>query len=65
MTERIEVGGMSCQSCVAHVRRALEGVEGLAIESVEIGEAIVSTRPGGALRETALEAIRAAGYTAS
>ncbi len=65
VTERIKVGGMSCQQCVAHVRQALEGVEGLAIESVEIGEAVVSVLPGGAPREAAVEAIQAAGYTAS
>ena len=65
MTERIEVGGMSCDHCVSHVRRALEGVAGVEIQSVKIGEAVVSVPPGGVLREAAAEAIRAAGYTAS
>lgn len=56
---------MSCEHCVSHVRRALEGVAGVEIESVKIGEAVVSIPPGGVLREAAAEAIRAAGYTAS
>lgn len=65
MTQRIEIGGMSCGHCVSHVRRALESVDGVDVEAVEIGEAVVSMPPGRGRREAVVEAIRAAGYTAS
>lgn len=65
MTQRIEIGGMSCGHCVSHVRRALESVDGVEVEAVEIGEAVVSMPRGGERREAVVEAIRAAGYTAS
>lgn len=56
---------MSCGHCVLHVRRALESVDGVEVEAVEIGEAVVSMPAGGGRREAVVEAIRAAGYTAS
>ncbi len=65
MTQRIEIGGMSCGYCVSHVRRALESVDGVEVEAVEIGEAVISMPAGGGRREAVVEAIRAAGYTAS
>ena len=63
-TERIKVQGMSCQHCVARVREALLEQAGVGIESVEIGEVVVSLEPGEGARDTALAAIRLAGYTA-
>lgn len=62
MTERIQIEGMSCGHCVSRVRTALEGVEGVEIESVQIGEAVVSLPPHGALRGEIVAAIQAAGY---
>ena len=56
---------MSCGHCVSHVRRALESVDGVEVEAVEIGEAVVSMPAGGWRREAVVEAIRAAGYSAS
>ena len=34
MEKTINVEGMMCQHCVAHVKKALEGIEG--VESVEV-----------------------------
>ena len=56
---------MSCGHCVLHVRRALESVDGVEVEAVKIGEAVVSMPGGGGRREAVVAAIRAAGYTAS
>lgn len=38
---RLNIEGMSCQGCVASVRRALATVPGLNIQSVELGHAIL------------------------
>lgn len=35
----LSLSGMTCQNCVKHVRRALDGIEGVEIESVDIGKA--------------------------
>ena len=62
MTQRIEIGGMSCGHCVLQVRRALESVDGVEVEAVEVGQAVVSMSAGEGRREAVVEAIRAAGY---
>ena len=36
-TDRIKVEGMSCEHCVARVKDALIGLEGVQVESVQIG----------------------------
>jgi copper chaperone CopZ len=40
-TATFEVGGMSCQGCVANLTSALQSVEGVASVEVEIGGAVV------------------------
>lgn len=37
----IEIGGMSCGHCVGAVTRALREIEGVEVESVEVGSATV------------------------
>jgi len=51
---------MHCQACVQRVRKAIEKVEGVAIQQVEVGSAIVATEP--AKESAVLEAVRKAGY---
>jgi len=41
----LSIEGMSCGHCVAHVKKALEGLPGVSAESVEIGRAVVSYDP--------------------
>ena len=60
MTDRVEIQGMGCEHCVTAVREALEEVEGVEIEAVEIGSARV--RADGARKQDIDEAIRKAGY---
>lgn len=62
--EAFEITGMSCQHCVARVRSAIESLDGVRVESVEIGSASVELEPGGVSREEVLAAIRSAGYSA-
>jgi copper chaperone CopZ len=57
---RIAIDGMHCQGCVQRVRKAIEKVDGVAVQQVEVGSAVVTADSG---RETAvLEAVRKAGY---
>ena len=41
----LEIDGMSCGHCVGAVRRALEGMDGVQVESVRVGEAAVRYDP--------------------
>ena len=60
-TEVLEIEGMSCGSCVASVRSALEGVSNAAVRSVEIGRAEVDAGPE-ATRAMLVEAVEGAGF---
>ncbi len=37
----LKIDGMSCGHCAMHVKKALEGIDGLEVETVEIGSARV------------------------
>ena len=37
----LTIQGMSCEHCVMHVRHALDAVDGLEVENVQIGKARV------------------------
>ena len=41
----LSIEGMSCGNCVAHVKKALEGLPGVSPRSVEIGRAEVDYDP--------------------
>lgn len=45
MKEVITIDGMSCGHCVHAVRQALANTDGVTVESVEIGSAVVSYDP--------------------
>lgn len=62
MSERIEVRGMSCGHCVERVRSSLEAVDGVEVESVEIGSVRVDVDPDRSSRGRVEDAIRSAGY---
>jgi copper chaperone len=58
---QIDIGGMSCGSCVTHVRSALEGLPGIRVENVQVGRAVVDVAP--TVDEAAIRtAIADAGY---
>lgn len=60
-TTQLNIEGMHCQACVARVRRALENVEGLQVNDVQIGSASVDTDDA----ESAIAAVVRAGYSAT
>lgn len=43
--ETLAPAHMSCQHCVRRVREALESVEGVEVESVEVGSAVIRRDP--------------------
>ncbi len=60
---KLKVSGMTCNHCVMHVTKALEGVPGVkkATVSLERGEALVDGSPAVA---GLVEAVKEAGYEA-
>ena len=62
----LQVTGMSCANCVAHVKKALESVSGVAGVNVDLEKksATVATAAGGADVDQMIEAVRDAGYEA-
>lgn len=61
----LKVDGMSCGHCVAAVTRALEAMDGVRIEHVEIGTATVDHDAALTTSAQIIEAVSAAGYSAS
>ncbi len=61
--ERIHIEGMSCGHCVSAVREALEAVEGVEVEHVEIGAATIRYDPAATDRARLHDAVEDAGYT--
>ena len=65
MTKKFKVEGMMCQHCVAHVKTALEGVEGVAKADVDLKKkSAVVTLDKDVPAETLIAAVVEAGYTA-
>ena len=57
---KVAIEGMHCQNCVQRVRKALEKLDGVKVENVEVGSAVVAAD---AAREAAvLDAIKQAGF---
>ena len=61
----LRIDGMSCGHCVMSVRKALEGIEGVQVESVAVGTASVAFDPARASADAIVEAVNAAGYPAA
>ena len=66
MEKKLNVEGMSCQHCVAHVTQALEAVEGVSRVEVSLEDASAIVELDGAVSDEALiAAVKNAGYEAS
>ena len=61
--ETIEIAGMSCNHCVHAVRDALQRLEGVTVEHVEIGKAVVRYDPETVSQADVNAAIEQEGYT--
>jgi copper chaperone CopZ len=60
----LHIDGMSCGHCLNAVNRALSGVPGAAVRSVQIGRAEVEVASG-AVTEALVAAVEQAGYRAT
>lgn len=60
----IEIGGMSCGHCVGAVTRALQGMKGVEVESVEVGSATVRFDPSVAAAADLARAVEEEGFEA-
>ena len=61
MKRLIKIDGMGCQNCVAHVKEALENLDGVDLLEVKIGEASVDIPEGYDFKKI-VEALDDAGY---
>jgi len=60
----IEIGGMSCGHCVGAVTRALQGLDGVEVETVEVGSATVRIDPGVVAAADLARAVEEEGFEA-
>jgi copper chaperone len=58
----IKIEGMSCQHCVMHVKKAVDGVDGVNSADISIGLAKVEFDEAKTGKEAVAEAINNAGY---
>lgn len=63
MKAELSIDGMTCNYCVMAVRKALAQIEGLNVEDVQIGKAIVSYDGDRVTTAQLNEAISKAGYS--
>ena len=60
----LNISGMTCSHCVAAVTRALKGVNGVNVEKVETGSAVLTYDPNSASLQQIEAAVADAGYNA-
>lgn len=61
---RLSIEGMHCGACVRRVTNALSGVEGVRVDSVEVGSAKVGFDPAAVTPEQIAEAVDHIGFKA-
>jgi copper chaperone len=61
-THELTIQGMSCGHCVMHVKQALSKLNGLNIQNVEIGKAIVEFDETVVSKQQIAKTIEEAGY---
>ncbi len=58
----MNISGMSCGHCVGAVKKALTGVQGVHVEQVAIGSAVVAYDPAATSVEQITSAVEDEGY---
>lgn len=61
----MDISGMTCGHCVAAVRRALDAVSGVTVDTVAIGSATVTFDPSLTTRDHVAQAVEDEGYRVS
>lgn len=62
-TDTLSIDGMSCDHCVKLVREALEDVEGVTVDDVEVGAATVTYDADALSQATFADALDDAGFS--
>ncbi|HYD54652.1 MAG TPA: heavy-metal-associated domain-containing protein [Gemmatimonadaceae bacterium] len=58
----VEIGGMSCGHCVAAVSRSLKGIDGVEVEQVQVGSAVLQYDESAVSAARITQAIEDEGY---
>jgi copper chaperone len=58
----MQISGMTCGHCVRAVSKALEGVDGVQVEQVQVGSAVVNYDEAKVSRGRIAEVVEDAGY---
>ena len=61
---RLTIDGMHCDACVRRVTKALQGVEGVRVDSIEVGSAKVAFDPEAVAPEKITSAVNGIGFKA-
>ncbi len=61
----LKIEGMSCQHCIMHVKKAVDGVNGVSSSDVAIGSAKVIYDDSKADKDAIVRAVQKAGYKIS
>lgn len=61
----LKIEGMHCGNCVKRVKTALEAVEGVTLDQVEVGRVVGSFDPDDTNPQALAEAVTRAGYPAT
>jgi copper chaperone len=59
----LKIDGMSCQHCVASVKQAVDGIEGVSSSDVTVGAAKVVYDEVTTSRDSIVNAVKNAGYS--
>ena len=58
----LNIEGMSCQHCVMSVKKAVDGIDGVASSDVSVGSAKVEYDESRTRRDLIIQAVQSAGY---
>jgi copper chaperone len=61
-TQTLEIGGMTCGHCLRMVQQALTSLEGVKLDELRIGKAVVTFDEATLTPDAVAEAVRDAGY---
>jgi copper chaperone len=63
-TVKLTIEGMHCEGCVRRVTQALRALDGVRVEAVEVGSAVVTLESGRVTPEQVAAAVNRLGFTA-
>lgn len=64
-TVTLHIEGMTCGHCLHAVQKALQGIPGATVQSVQIGRAVIETAPNGPSGDDLAGLVANAGYPAT